>query len=61
MSIIKIIVFFAVSVILINLPGSFAQEFDDVMRDLGYDDDAIRKSKALLGKIPHQQGEFAPE
>ena len=28
MSITKIIVFFAVSVILINLPGSFAQEFD---------------------------------
>ena len=37
------------------------QEFDDAMRELGYDDDAIRKSKALLGKLPHQQGEFAPE
>ncbi|AJZ76676.1 hypothetical protein SU86_005800 [Candidatus Nitrosotenuis cloacae] len=37
------------------------QEFDDSMRELGYDDDAIRKSKALLGKLPHQQGEFAPE
>ena len=37
------------------------QEFDDAMRELGYDDDAIRKSKALLGKLPHQQGDFAPE
>ncbi len=37
------------------------QEFDDAMRELGYDDDAIRKSKALLGKLPHQQGEFVPE
>lgn len=37
------------------------QEFDDAMRELGYDDDAIRKSKALLGKLPHQKGEFAPE
>jgi len=37
------------------------QEFDDAMHELGYDDDAIRKSKALLGKLPHQEGEFAPE
>ena len=37
------------------------QEFDDAMRELGHDDDAIRKSKAILGKLSHQQGEFAPE
>jgi hypothetical protein len=37
------------------------EEFDEGMRELGYDDDAIRKSKALIGKLPHQESEFAPE
>ncbi|WP_177585574.1 CFI-box-CTERM domain-containing protein [Candidatus Nitrosotenuis aquarius] len=37
------------------------EEFDSAMYELGYDDDAIRKSKALLGKLPHQEGDFAPE
>lgn len=37
------------------------QEFDDAMRELGYDDGGIRKAKALLGKLPHQQGEYSPE
>jgi hypothetical protein len=37
------------------------EEFDSGMRELGYDDDAIRKSKALIGKLPHQEGDFAPE
>jgi hypothetical protein len=37
------------------------EEFEKALRDLGYDDEGIRKAKALLGKLPHQQGQYAPE
>ncbi len=37
------------------------EEFEAALRDLGYDDEGIRKAKALLGRLPHQQGSYAPE
>lgn len=37
------------------------EEFEKALRDLGYDDEGIRKAKALLGKLPHQQGAYSPE
>lgn len=37
------------------------QEFDEGMKKLGFNEEAIRKSKALIGKLPHQQGEYSPE
>lgn len=37
------------------------EEFVKQLADLGYDADDIRQAKALLGKLPHQQGSFSPE
>jgi hypothetical protein len=37
------------------------QEFEKQLSELGYDADAIRKAKALLGKLPHQEGAYSPE
>ena len=37
------------------------EEFEKQLTDLGYDASDIRQSKALLGKLPHQQGSFSPE
>lgn len=37
------------------------EEFVKQLTSLGYDADDIRQAKALLGKLPHQQGSFAPE
>lgn len=37
------------------------EEFEKKLSELGYDADAIRKAKALLGKLPHQQGSYSPE
>lgn len=37
------------------------QEFEKKLSELGYDAEAIRKAKALLGKLPHQQGAYSPE
>ena len=37
------------------------EEFEKKLSELGYDVDAIRKAKALLGKLPHQQGSYSPE
>lgn len=35
-------------------------EFEKQLSDLGYDAEDIRQAKALLGKLPHQQGTYAP-
>jgi hypothetical protein len=37
------------------------EEFEKKLAALGYDAQAIRKAKALLGKLPHQEGAYAPE
>jgi hypothetical protein len=37
------------------------EEFVKQLTSLGYNADDIRQAKALLGKLPHQQGSFAPE
>jgi hypothetical protein len=37
------------------------EEFEKQLSNLGYDADEIRQAKALLGKLPHQQGTFSPE
>ena len=37
------------------------EEFEKQLASLGYDADEIRQAKALLGKLPHQQGTFSPE
>lgn len=36
-------------------------EFEKRLSELGYDADGIRKAKALIGKLPHQQGSYSPE
>ncbi|GEM_PF-3598790 len=36
-------------------------EFEKQLSELGYDAEGIRKAKALLGKLPHQQGSYSPE
>jgi hypothetical protein len=36
-------------------------EFEKQLSELGYDAEGIRKAKALLGKLPHQQGTYSPE
>ena len=35
-------------------------EFEQILRDLGYDDEEIRQSKALIGKLEHQVGFKTP-
>ena len=37
------------------------EEFVKQLTSLGYDANGIRQAKALLGKLPHQQGSFSPE
>lgn len=37
------------------------EEFERQLADLGYSEQDIRQAKALLGKLPHQQGSFSPE
>ncbi|HXV51228.1 MAG TPA: SHOCT domain-containing protein [Nitrosopumilaceae archaeon] len=37
------------------------EEFEKKLSELGYDAEGIRKAKALLGKLPHQQGSYSPE
>jgi hypothetical protein len=37
------------------------QEFEKKLSELGYDAGGIRKAKALLGMLPHQQGSYSPE
>lgn len=37
------------------------EEFEKQLADLGYSEQDIRQAKALLGKLPHQQGSFSPE
>lgn len=37
------------------------EEFEKKLSELGYDAQEIRRAKALLGKLPHQQGEYSPE
>ena len=37
------------------------EEFEKALADLGYDEEGIRKAKALLGRLPHQQGSYSPE
>ncbi len=36
-------------------------EFEKQLSELGYDAEGIRQAKALLGKLPHQQGTYSPE
>jgi hypothetical protein len=36
-------------------------EFEKELSELGYDAEDIRQAKALLGKLPHQQGTYSPE
>ncbi|MGI0004761.1 MAG: CFI-box-CTERM domain-containing protein [Candidatus Nitrosotenuis sp.] len=36
-------------------------EFEKQLSELGYNADDIRQAKALLGKLPHQQGTYSPE
>jgi hypothetical protein len=36
-------------------------EFEKQLSELGYNTDDIRQAKALLGKLPHQQGTYSPE
>lgn len=36
-------------------------EFEKKLSELGYSADEIRQAKALLGKLPHQQGSYSPE
>ncbi len=35
-------------------------EFEQILRDLGYDDEEIRQSKAIIGKLEHQEGFKTP-
>jgi hypothetical protein len=37
------------------------EEFEERLAELGYDAQELRRAKALIGKLPHQQGEFSPE
>jgi hypothetical protein len=37
------------------------KEFEEKLSELGYDAEEIRRAKAILGKLPHQQGEYSPE
>jgi len=37
------------------------EEFEKQLADFGYSEQDIRQAKALLGKLPHQQGSFSPE
>jgi hypothetical protein len=37
------------------------EEFEKQLTDRGYDAQGIRQAKAILGKLPHQQGSFSPE
>jgi hypothetical protein len=37
------------------------EEFEKALSELGYDAEEIRQAKALLGRLPHQQGSYAPE
>ncbi|HWP78760.1 MAG TPA: SHOCT domain-containing protein [Candidatus Nitrosotenuis sp.] len=37
------------------------EEFEKKLSELGYSADEIRQAKALLGKLPHQQGSYSPE
>ena len=41
--------------------GSISEsQFEQKLRDLGYDDQKIRQAKALIGKLEHQQGFQTP-
>ncbi|MEW6044523.1 MAG: CFI-box-CTERM domain-containing protein [Thermoproteota archaeon] len=37
------------------------EEFEKKLSELGYSAEEIRQAKALLGKLPHQQGSYSPE
>ncbi|HXG14322.1 MAG TPA: CFI-box-CTERM domain-containing protein [Candidatus Nitrosotenuis sp.] len=37
------------------------EEFEKKLSEFGYDAEEIRQAKALLGKLPHQQGSYSPE
>ena len=37
------------------------EEFEKELRKLGYNDEDLRKAKALIGKLEHQIGSYSPE
>lgn len=37
------------------------EQFDAAMQKLGYDEQGLRRAKAIIGMLPHQQGEYSPE